>query len=383
MHDSTWITKWCEEQETWILTGFGTADNNKSLGGRLMRKKMRILIVAGFYLLIATGIAVAAEWANPDLLVTPEQVQQNIDKSDWVVIDARELKDYAKGHIPGAISLGKRVKKALRDSTARVYKDVSKYENLLGKAGIDNNTHVVFYHGDEKTLTDATVGFWVMEYLGHDKVHFMDGGLEAWRNSGFRLAKEPTIKEPKTFAANVAASRYASTDEIFEIAMGQKDGVQVIDSRSKKEYDGDDIRALRGGHVPNTTINVSHKDTMIKELDKKTEKMEATGFIDAKAVQEKFASLDRNKRTIGYCQTGTRSTLTYLELRLLGFKDPANWDDSWRVYASDLNANRPVEGSNGEQWYNFDKVNKDLKKLTEKVKELEETIAKLDEETSE
>jgi len=348
-----------------------------------MRKKMRILIVAGFYLLIATGIAVAAEWANPDLLVTPEQVQQNIDKSDWVVIDARELKDYAKGHIPGAISLGKRVKKALRDSTARVYKDVSKYENLLGKAGIDNNTHVVFYHGDEKTLTDATVGFWVMEYLGHDKVHFMDGGLEAWRNSGFRLAKEPTIKEPKTFAANVAASRYASTDEIFEIAMGQKQGVQVIDSRSKKEYDGDDIRALRGGHVPNTTINVSHKDTMIKELDKKTEKMEATGFIDAKAVQEKFASLDRNKRTIGYCQTGTRSTLTYLELRLLGFKDPANWDDSWRVYASDLNANRPVEGPNGEQWYNFDKVNKDLKKLAKKVKELEETIAKLDEESSE
>jgi hypothetical protein len=118
---------------------------------------------------------------------------------------------------------------------------------------------------------------------------------------------------------------------------------------------------------------------MIKELDKKTEKMEATGFIDAKAVQEKFASLDRSKRTIGYCQTGTRSTLTYLQLRLLGFENPANWDDSWRVYASDLAANRPIEAPNGEQWYNFDKVNKDIKKLIKKVKELEETIAKLDE----
>jgi hypothetical protein len=62
----------------------------------------------------------------------------------------------------------------------------------------------------------------------------------------------------------------------------------------------------------------------------------------------------------------------------LGFKDPANWDDSWRVYASDLYANRPVEAPNGEQWYNFDKVNKDLKKLTEKIKELEETVAKFD-----
>jgi len=344
-----------------------------------MMKKLRILIVAGVYLLLVAGAAVAAEWANPDLLVTPEQVEQNINKPDWVVIDARDLKDYAKGHIPGAISLGKRVKKALRDSTARVYSDISKYEKLLGKAGIDNNTHVVFYHGDEKTLTDATVGFWVMEYLGHDKVHFMDGGLEAWRNSGFRLEKDPTIKEPKTFKANIVASRLATTDEILDIATGQKKGSQLIDSRSKKEHNGEDMRALRGGHVPNTTINVSHKDTMIKELDKKTEKMEATGFIDANAVQENFASLDKNKRTIGYCQTGTRSTLTYLELRLLGFKDPANWDDSWRVYASDLYANRPVEAPNGEQWYNFDKVNKDLKKFDKKIKELEETIAALQE----
>ena len=118
---------------------------------------------------------------------------------------------------------------------------------------------------------------------------------------------------------------------------------------------------------------------MIQEMDKKTEKMEATGFIDANAIQEKFGSLDRNTRTIGYCQPGTRSTLTYLELRLLGFKDPANWDDSWRVYASDLYANRPVEAPNGEQWYNFDGVNKDIKKLKETVEKLEETLAALEE----
>lgn len=344
-----------------------------------MQKKMRILLMAGVYLLLATGMAIAAEWANPNLLVTPDQVKENIDKSDWVVIDARDLKDYAKGHIPGAISLGKRVKKALRDPSARVFSDVSKYEKLLGKAGIDNSTHVVFYHGDIKTLTDASVGFWVMEYLGHDKVHFMDGGLEAWRNAGNRLEKDPTIKEPKTFKANIVASRLATTNEILEIATGSVAGAQLIDSRSKKEHNGQDMRAIRGGHIPNTTINVSHKDTMLKELDKKTEKMEATGFIDADTLQEKFGSLDKNKRTIGYCQTGTRSTLTYLQLRLLGFKNPANWDDSWRVYASDLYANRPVEAPNGQQWYNFDGVNKDIKKLKKQVKELEEALAKLEE----
>src|SRR5210317_1427245 len=190
-----------------------------------MKKKMRILIMAGVYLLLATGLALAAEWANPELLVTPEQVKQNIDKPDWVVIDSRDLKDYAKGHIPGAISLGKRVKKALRDPTSRLFASTSKYEKLLGKAGIGNDTHVVFYHGDIKTLTDATVGFWVMEYLGHDKVHVLDGGLDAWRNAGNRLEKDPTIKEPKTFAANVVPSRYASTGEVLGIATGSVTGV--------------------------------------------------------------------------------------------------------------------------------------------------------------
>jgi len=88
-------------------------------------------------------------------------------------------------------------------------------------------------------------------------------------------------------------------------------------------------------------------------------------------VWKKFAKLDKSKRTIGYCQTGTRSTMTYLQLRLLGFKDPANWDESWRVWGSQLQY--PVAG---EQWYNFGKVNKTLKKLKKKVKALEAAAKK-------
>jgi thiosulfate/3-mercaptopyruvate sulfurtransferase len=344
-----------------------------------MLKKIKILLLTGSILLLATGVALAAKWANPDLLLTPEQVKENIDKPNWVVVDARDLKDYAKGHIPGAISLGKRVKKALRDPTSRVFKSAAKYEKLFGKAGIGNDTHVVFYHGDIKTLNDAAVGFWVMEYLGHDKVHVLDGGLEAWRNDGNRLEKDPTIKEPKTFKANVVASRYASTDEILGIATGAVTNVQLIDSRTKKEHQGKDVRSIRGGHVPNTTINVSDKDTLIKKLDKKTEKEEATGYIDRDTTIEKFASLDKSKRTIVYCQTATRSSVTYLQLRLMGFENPANWDDSWRVWGSDLYANLPIEAPNGHQWYNFDKVNKTMKKLTKKVKKLEEALAKLEE----
>lgn len=310
--------------------------------------------------------APAAEWANPDLLATAETVKQNSGKPDWVVVDCRGLGDYAKGHIPGAISLGNSCSKALRDSTSRAFRDISKYEKLLGKVGIGNDTHVILYYGDMKTITSATVGFWILEYLGHDKVHVLNGGLDAWRKAGNRLDNKPTMRKPTTFKANVVASRYGSTDEILGIANGNSPDSQLIDSRTAKEHAGSDIRAVRGGHVPNTTINVSHKTTLAQAKDPKSGKMGAIAYFDADAVSARFASLDRNKRTLGYCQTGTRSTMTYLQLRLLGFKDPANWDESWRVYGSQLSY--PVAD---EQWYNFSGVNNKIKSLEAKVKALE------------
>ena len=94
----------------------------------------------------------------------------------------------------------------------------------------------------------------------------------------------------------------------------------------------------------------------------------ATAYLDSATTSKAFESLDKNKRTLGYCQTGTRSTLTYLQMRLLGFKDPANWDESWRVYGSQLD--HPVAD---EQWFNFASLNKKIKNLEKKVEKLEGT----------
>lgn len=320
------------------------------------------VLLSCFYSVMASG---AAKFSNPDLLVSAATVKANINRPDWVVVDCRDLKDYAKGHIPGAISLGKSCKKALRDATSRAWRNTSKYEKLLGKAGIGNNHHVVFYYGDMKTINDATVGFWIMEYLGHSRTHVLNGGLDAWRKSGNRLDNKPVMKPATKYTVKLNPSAYASTGEILQIATG-KSNAQLIDSRTRKEHVGKDIRAIRGGHVPNTSVNISHKTTLSQAKNKKTGKMEAVSYFDAATVSKAFASLDKNKRTIGYCQTGTRSTMTYFELRLLGFKDPANWDESWRVYGSQLEF--PVAN---EQWYNFAGVNKKIKKLEEKVSKLE------------
>lgn len=333
-----------------------------------MRKYSGVIIVVSAVLLAFAGTATAAQWANPDILVTPAIVEKNITKPDWVVVDCRDLKDYAKGHIPGAISLGKRCKKALRDPTSRVFTSARRYERLLGKAGIGNNTHVILYGGQKsKTLNDAAVGFWLLEYLGHDKVHVLNGGLEAWKQERKKLVRKPSRKKPTTFKARVIKSRIATTEEILQIARGQKKGVQLIDSRTKKEYAGTDIRSLKGGRIPNCTLQVSHVDTYDQKKDPKTGKNVATSFLSPERMSNIYKKLNNNKRTIAYCQTGTRSTLTYMELRLLGYKNPANYDDSWVIYGS--NARFPVAG---EQNINLARI----KKLEDKIKKLEKQLQK-------
>ncbi len=300
-----------------------------------MRKSLIAALVAMLFL---ASSAYAAEYANPGLLATPKMVQDNIAKPDWVVIDCRDKAAYDKEHISGAINLGDTCAKVLRDTTSRV-KKTADLETLLGDAGISENMHVVLY--GSPSMTDATVGFWILEYIGHKNVHFLNGGIEAYKAAGGKVDNVAVTKPKATYKASVVPSRIASTEEMLKIAKGEikNEDVQVIDSRTSGEHKGTDIRALRGGYIPGTDIQVSHTDT----FDSKT------GVIKSMDELEKlFGKLDKSKRTIAYCQTGTRSTLTYLELRLMGFADPANYDDSWIVWGS--NVNYPV---NNENWFDF------------------------------
>jgi thiosulfate/3-mercaptopyruvate sulfurtransferase len=331
-----------------------------------MRKLFLVFVVAAS-LLTSAGAGMAAQWANPDILVTPETVEKNIMKADWVVVDCRKLEDYAKGHIPGAISLGKPCKKALRDGSSIAFKSAAKYDGMLGKAGIGSDKHVVFYgETKSKSMDSAHIAFWVLEYLGHDKTHVLNDGLEGWVMAGKKLTTEPTIKPAATFKTKFVPSRIATTDEILKIARGKVKGVQVVDARTKGEHEGYDIRAARGGRIPNTTIHVSHIDTYDKAVDPKTgKKTKITGVLSPDTIASLYASLDKNKRTVGYCQTGSRSTLTYMELRLLGFKNPANYDDSWIFYGA--NEDNPITAESRIDFSRIKKLEKALEALKKKI----------------
>lgn len=324
--------------------------------------KGKILLVMVMMAAFVAMSTYAYGWANPDLLMNPDDVEKIAAKPDWVILDCRGKDAYGKEHIPGAIVFDCR--KDLRDGTERVLKP-AQLEKILGDAGISNDKNVVVY-GDAKHIVHASVGFWILEYMGHDKVHFLDGGLTEWKAAGKPVTTEPKTLPPTTFKAHVVSNRYASTEEILKIAKGETKGVQVIDARTEKEFNGKESRSLRGGRIPNTTINVSHDLT----YDKRTGKLIPEKFLEGKF----YGTLDKNKRTIALCQTGSRSTLTYLELRLLGFKDPANYDDSWIVYGNSVYPPYPVEN---EQWINLEgivKMSADIKKLKKEIADIRKEL---------
>ena len=323
-----------------------------------MKGKISITLLS-----LVIGIFAVSSFAFGQIFMTTDDVEKIASKPDWVIVDCRDKKAYEKEHIPGSINLGDKCSKVMRDGTSRVL-PVAKEEEILGKAGIDNDKHVVLY-SEAKDPTPASVAFWILEYLGHtDKVHFLNGGFETWKHDGKPVTTKEAKLSPSKFKASVVPSRIATTEEILKIAKGEIKDIQVIDSRTAKEYTGYDIRALRGGYIPNTTMNLSHEMT----FDKKT------GHILPLAVlgtEKFFGKLDKNKRTIALCQTGTRSTLTYMELRAMGFKDPANYDDSWAVYGNSIYPPYPIAN---EQWLDLGHLIKDingLKKLMNKLKEEE------------
>jgi rhodanese-related sulfurtransferase len=99
----------------------------------------------------------------------PVEVSQQIEKGeDVAIIDVRELKDFKKGHLPGAISLPhdqwSTFKGLRRDAMNIIY-------------CYAQNCHL----GAHAAMTFAAKGYPVME---------MDGGFECWKEHDLKITKK-------------------------------------------------------------------------------------------------------------------------------------------------------------------------------------------------
>ena len=313
----------------------------------------------------------ATAWAQGDIVDTA-YVEQALARGA-IVWDAREAADYAEGHIPGAVNFGW-VGKVFRDPNREDLPSVPEAEKIFGAAGVDPvGKEVIIY--TRKGDPFAYYGVHAMQYYGAKQAKVYHGGIDDWKAAGKPVTKEETKLPPVAVQLAAQDSMVLWNKDMLERV--RTGGAQILDVRTPREYAGDDIRAVRGGHVPGA-VNIPHEQnwqdpqTAAKLTRKEVQTRDGMALKDEAALRALYAKLDPGKETIVYCQSGVRSSQTATVLRALGFRDVKVYEPSWLGYAGMLTA--PAEN---EVFVNVGALNSKIANLESQVKSLEEELAKL------
>lgn len=190
-------------------------------------------------------------------LIEPEALRERLDDADWCVFDCRfdladpgaGRRDWETGHVPGALyaDLEADLSAAPDDTSGRhPLPDADALADWLGRHGVDGTVQVACYDADSGAF--AARLWWLLRWLGHDRVAVLDGGLAAWRAAGYPLAPAPAARpEPRRFVARrrdretwIDAAGIATTPSLI-----------VIDARAAERFRGErePIDPV-AGHVP-------------------------------------------------------------------------------------------------------------------------------------
>ena len=267
-------------------------------------------------------------FSNPQLLMTPDELRGRLDNPAFCIVDVRPTHAYTQSHIPGAVHLDFYGFSLNNTGNEAFQAFMWTCEYLLGSRGIDSGKTIVFY--EDSSGMRAARGFWICEYLGHEDVHVLDGGMPAWKAAGGEVTTDNTEPPHAEFRGNPVPERHISAEEIRE-SLGREDFL-VLDVRSEDEYYGRKVRAARGGAIPGA-IHVE----WTRNLD------DRGAFKSAGELKDLYegAGVLPGKEIACHCQGGYRSANTYLALRLLGYPKVRNYIGSWKEWGDRMDL--PVE----------------------------------------
>jgi thiosulfate/3-mercaptopyruvate sulfurtransferase len=261
-------------------------------------------------------------------LVTADWVAQNLNNPKVVLVEVDEDTTlYDQGHIEGAITFHWR--NDLQDGLIRDLISKDKFEALLSKSGISNDTTVILYGGNNNWF--ATYAFWYFKVYGHADVRLLDGGRKRWElDARPFVTAVPTRTASRYVAQERDNSIRAFRDEVIA-AIGK---VNIVDVRSPQEFSGELAAPAHlpqeggqiKGHIP-TAKNIPWSKAANEDGTFKSE-AELTALYQG-------AGVDLAKDTIAYCRIGERSAFSWFVLHeLLGVNNVKNYDGSWTEYGS-------------------------------------------------
>ena len=313
-------------------------------------------------------ISLSAFAQKNDAILNTDQVRQAI-ANGAIVWDVRDEKSFLEGHIPGAINIGD-VGNVLRDPNKEDYIPTDKIQKIFNDAGLSIDRDVVVYGARGNPY--AYFGLYTINYFGGKRAQVYHDGFDGWKSAGLPIQKERQTSAPVSVTLIPQTQLVVSNEEMLKLA--QSKSVQILDVRTADEFSGKDVRAIRGGHIPNS-VNIPYEDnwqdpaTAIKLGKKQVSDNSGMALKNQADLKKLYSNLDPDKETVVYCQSGVRAAETAVVLKNLGFKKVKVYDSAWLGWGNNLKA--PVAD---ETFLNVGALNAKLSAMQNKINQLEEAL---------
>lgn len=273
-------------------------------------------------------------------IVSCEVLAGHLNDPDWRVFDCRhQLSDvaygekvYTEGHVPGAffMHLDRDLSSPMNGLNGRhPLPDPQLLASKLGATGVSRETQVVVY--DDAGGMVAGRLWWLLRWLGHDRVALLDGGINQWVKEGQPLSVEPA-KSSRSVFGMAQRDWIASTDEV--LANIDTNAFCVVDARAPDRFRGEnETLDPVGGHIPGARNRFFRNN------------LDADGlFRPAAELRSEFLSLFAGvdpENTVMQCGSGVSACHNLLAMEIAGLHGARLYAGSWSEWCSD--PDRPVE----------------------------------------
>lgn len=259
-------------------------------------------------------------------MVDGEQLAAEMKQGRVRLIDAETAESYQRAHLPGAahlpyLDLEDFEENLKNGQPAFAQLAASKFAAL----GLTREADVVVYDGGDGRAASAI--WYMLRFLGHDKVRILDGGFRKWLKEGRPLTQEAPKLAKATYLPKPRTDWAVKSADLARAAV-------LVDARSLAEYTGKDSGgAKQGGHIPGAK---SFPWTQLAG--------ELATFKSPEAMKKALAAagITPDKEIVTYCNGGLgRSTHLLAALNLLGYDKVKVYPGSWIEWAAD--PSRPIE----------------------------------------
>lgn len=191
-------------------------------------------------------------------LLSAAELAGHLDDPGWRIIDCRfDLQHpeageaaYGEAHIPGALyaHLERDLAGPITPTSGRhPLPDPQRLCATFSAWGIGPDTQVVCY--DAQANAYAGRLWWLLRWLGHERVAVLDGGLQAWVGGAYPRSATPSQVTPAIFQGRARADMVVATAELAaQIGSGT---LRLVDVRTPERFAGEkeSIDPV-AGHIP-------------------------------------------------------------------------------------------------------------------------------------